>query len=316
MKSTVGLFALRMSFAQRLYTSSLIIVTTTPVEYTSQPENARSDEDTHIADMLDILERAALAAGKAILEIYNSEPEVRLKADQSPVTDADQKAEAIILSWLETYFPVIPVVAEESVAAGKVPNIAGKAFFLVDPLDGTKEFINRRDDFTVNIALVDKGVPILGVVYAPALGVAYSAAEGRAEKFTVTSGVRQENRLIIGCRSHGDHLTAIASRSHNSQETENFLSKHKITDYSAIGSSLKFCLLAEGLADIYPRFSRTMEWDTAAGDAILRAAGGETLTMDGTPLTYGKQGQDNDIDFANPFFVSRGKWRGEKPLIP
>lgn len=295
---------------------SRVIVTATPVEYTSQAANARSDEDANITDMLDILERAALAAGKAILEIYHSGTEVRLKADESPVTDADQKAEAIILSWLENYFPVIPVVAEESVSAGRIPNIAGKAFFLVDPLDGTKEFVNRRDDFTVNIALIDKGVPILGVVYAPALGVAYSAGSGRAEKFTITPGFQQEDRIIIGCRSHGDRLTAIASRSHNSQETVNFLQQHEIADYSAIGSSLKFCLLAEGVADIYPRFSRTMEWDTAAGDAILRAAGGETLTMDGNPLTYGKQGQDSDIDFANPFFVSRGKWRGDRPLIP
>lgn len=266
--------------------------------------------------MLDILERAAMAAGKAILEIYEAGIDVRLKADQSPVTDADQKAEAIILSWLENYFPVIPVVAEESVAAGRVPNIEGKAFFLVDPLDGTKEFVNRHDDFTVNIALIDKGNPVLGVVYAPALGVVYSAEAGRAEKFIVTPAFQMEERLIIGCRSHGDRLTAIGSRSHNSEETESFLSKHRIAGYSAIGSSLKFCLLAEGLADIYPRFSRTMEWDTAAGDAILRAAGGETLTMQGTPLTYGKQGQGNDVDFANPFFVSRGKWRGDRPLIP
>ncbi|MDO9415038.1 3'(2'),5'-bisphosphate nucleotidase CysQ [Pararhizobium sp.] len=257
--------------------------------------------------MLDILERAAIAAGKAILEIYEAGPEVALKPDTSPVTDADQRAEAIILSWLATYFPDIPVVAEEAVAAGNIPDISGKLFFLVDPLDGTKEFIGRHNDFTVNIALIENGIPITGVIYAPALGVAYSARGGKAEKFDVTEDFERGQRLVIGCRGRGDKITALASRSHDSHETREFLHQHGIDDYSAVGSSLKFCLLAEGVADIYPRFSRTMEWDTAAGDAILRAAGGETLTMDGVSLTYGKRNQATDVDFANPFFVSRGK---------
>ncbi|OJF97844.1 3'(2'),5'-bisphosphate nucleotidase CysQ [Pararhizobium antarcticum] len=257
--------------------------------------------------MLDILERAALAAGKAILDIYHAGPDVSYKADCSPVTDADNMAEEIILKDLATAFPDIPIVAEEQAAAGHIPDIENRLFFLVDPLDGTKEFISRHNDFTVNIALIEKGIPIAGVVYAPALGVLYAAARGRAEKFAVTDTFTIGERIIIGCRSRGDKLTALASRSHNSSETLAYMNERGIEDYEAIGSSLKFCLLAEGAADIYPRFSRTMEWDTAAGDAVLRAAGGETLTMDGHPLTYGKRNQSRDVDFANPSFVSRGK---------
>lgn len=257
--------------------------------------------------MLDILEKAALEAGKAILDIYHAGPDVTYKADCSPVTDADNRAEDIILRDLAMAFPDIPVVAEEQVAAGHIPDIENRPFFLVDPLDGTKEFIGRHHDFTVNIALIDKGCPIAGVVYAPALGVLYAAARGTAEKFAVTDTFTIGERIVIGCRSRGDKLTALASRSHNSRETLDYLSGAGIESYEAIGSSLKFCLLAEGAADIYPRFSRTMEWDTAAGDAILRAAGGETLTMDGNPLIYGKRNQSRDVDFANPYFVSRGK---------
>ncbi|MGH6808005.1 MAG: 3'(2'),5'-bisphosphate nucleotidase CysQ family protein, partial [Ensifer adhaerens] len=146
-----------------------------------------------------------------------------------------------------------------------------------------------------------------GVVYAPALGILYAASGGKALKSFISETFQVEPETVIGCRSRGDRLVALASRSHNSAETVAYLAEHGVTDYEAVGSSLKFCLLAEGLADVYPRFSRTMEWDTAAGDAILRAAGGETLTMEGTPLTYGKRNQKSDSDFANPWFVSRGK---------
>ena len=257
--------------------------------------------------MLDILEEAAVAAGKAILDVYHAGPDVSYKPDCSPVTDADENAERIILDRLAAVFPEIPVIAEEAVSAGHVPDISGERFFLVDPLDGTKEFVGRNHDFTVNIALVERGAPIAGVVYAPALGILYAATRNKAKK-AVVSGQRDIGpATVIGCRSRGDRLVALASRSHNSLETIAYLAEHGITDYEAVGSSLKFCLLAEGLADIYPRLSRTMEWDTAAGDAVLRAAGGETVTMDGNPLTYGKRNQIFDIDFANPHFVSRGK---------
>ncbi|CAN7386107.1 3'(2'),5'-bisphosphate nucleotidase CysQ [Pararhizobium sp. LjRoot238] len=257
--------------------------------------------------MLDILEEAAVAAGQAILDVYHAGPDVSYKADCSPVTDADESAEKIILDRLAAAFPDIPVVAEEAVSAGRIPDIEGKSFFLVDPLDGTKEFLGRNDDFTVNIALIERGEPIAGVVYAPALGILYAASGNKAKKAVVSAQREIGPPTIIGCRSRGDRLVALASRSHNSQETIAYLAEHGITDYESIGSSLKFCLLAEGLADIYPRLSRTMEWDTAAGDAILRAAGGETVTMDGNPLFYGKRNQGSDVDFANPHFVSRGK---------
>jgi 3'(2'), 5'-bisphosphate nucleotidase len=257
--------------------------------------------------MLDILEEAAVAAGQAILDVYHAGPDVSYKADCSPVTDADESAEKIILDRLAAAFPDIPVVAEEAASAGRIPDIEGKSFFLVDPLDGTKEFIGRNDDFTVNIALIEKGAPVAGVVYAPALGILYAASRNKAKKAVVSGQHEIGPPTIIGCRSRGDRLVALASRSHNSQETIAYLAEHGITDYEAIGSSLKFCLLAEGLADIYPRLSRTMEWDTAAGDAVLRAAGGETVTMDGNPLFYGKRNQGFDVDFANPHFVSRGK---------
>ncbi len=173
--------------------------------------------------MLDILEKAALEAGKAILDIYHAGPDVTYKVDCSPVTDADNLAEDIILGYLAMAFPDIPVVAEEQVAAGHVPDIESRPFFLVDPLDGTKEFIGRHNDFTVNIALIDKGTPIAGVVYAPALGVLYAAARGTAEKFAVTDAFTIGERIVIGCRSRGDKLTALASRSHNSRETLDYL---------------------------------------------------------------------------------------------
>lgn len=263
--------------------------------------------DRKTGRMLEILQQSAIAAGQAILDIYNAGPEVTHKPDCSPVTDADTTAERIILADLASAFPDIPVVAEEAVSAGFVPEISGKSFFLVDPLDGTKEFISRNDDFTVNIALIENGAPVAGVVYAPALGILYAAHHGKAVKSVIDGSFRLTEETIIGCRSCGDRMVGLASRWHNSAETIDYLEKHGIADYRTVGSSLKFCLLAEGVADVYPRFSRTMEWDTAAGDAILRAAGGETLTMDGTPLTYGKRNQKDDSDFANPWFVSRGK---------
>lgn len=257
--------------------------------------------------MLEIMERAAIAAGEAILQVYDAGPAVTYKADSSPVTDADHRAERIILAQLTAAFPDLPIIAEESVAAGKVPDIAGRRFFLVDPLDGTKEFLDRDSHFTVNIGLIDGGVPVAGVVYAPALGVIYAAGAGEARKTKVEHGRVCCDWRPIGCRKSPVPPVAVVSRRHNSRETIAHLDAQGITDYEAIGSSLKFCLLAEGQADIYPRFSRTMEWDTAAGDAILRAAGGETLIMEGEPLAYGKRNQPNDTDFANPWFISRAK---------
>lgn len=260
-----------------------------------------------IPELKGVMEIAALAAGRAIMAFHKAGTDVHYKPDSSPVTEADEEAERVILEALARHFPEIPVVAEEAVAAGRIPDISGDLFFLVDPLDGTKEFVAGRNEFTVNIALVRDGVPIAGIVYAPALAAGFIAVDKRAERFTVAPDERTiAGRQDIGCRGRGAALTAVASRSHDTPETARFLDDHGIDACTAIGSSLKFCLVAEGLADVYPRFSRTMEWDTAAGDAVLRAAGGETRTLDGRPLVYGKLRQRHDSDFANPDFIASG----------
>lgn len=257
-------------------------------------------------DMLKEFERIAIAAGAVIMEIYQGDIDVTIKGDQSPVTEADQKAETLILSELKALYPDIPVVAEEEAAAGRIPELDGRSFILVDPLDGTKEFINKREDFTVNIALIEDGVPVAGVVFAPARGVAYSGAKGKAEKLVIADGAVTARNAIETRKPNGRQV-AVASRSHNSPETVAFLEEKGITEYKSVGSSLKFCLVAEGEADVYPRFGRTMEWDTAAGDAVLRAAGGVTLNTDGTVFAYGKCNQATDSDFANPYFIAWGK---------
>ncbi|WEX75628.1 3'(2'),5'-bisphosphate nucleotidase CysQ [Sinorhizobium numidicum] len=263
--------------------------------------------------LCELLERIALDAGAAILEVYEAGANVCYKNDHSPVTEADERAEAIILERLSAAFPHIPVIAEEAVASGRIPDIGSSAFFLVDPLDGTKEFINRRNDFTVNIALIEGSVPIAGIVYAPAQRCAYVADKGRAEKLLFGDRAAIEDRQAIRVRTRGPVLTAVASRSHNSAETEAFLVGHGVTDYTSVGSSLKFCMLAEGKADVYPRFGRTMEWDTAAGDAVLQAAGGSVVRLDGSRLLYGKRMQEGDSDFANPHFVA---WANMAPASP
>lgn len=256
--------------------------------------------------MLDIFENAALKAGAAILDIYSTAPQVSLKADSSPVTLADERAEEIIVAALVKAFPTIPVVAEEAVAAGHAPDIDCR-FFLVDPLDGTKEFINNRQDFTVNIALIDRGVPVAGFVYAPALGVAYAGEGKSAWKMAVSPEGLATVRVPITSRTVVTPPVGLISRSHCNPLTHAFVAEHAVKDCRSVGSSLKFCVLAEGGADVYPRFTRTMEWDTAAGDAILRAAGGMTLGLDGKPLLYGKRNQSDDCDFANPSFIAWGR---------
>lgn len=279
----------------------------------AKPEAERPETmQAEATELKRVMESAALAAGRAIMAVHNIGPDVHFKPDSSPVTQADEEAESVILEALARYFPDIPVVAEEAVAAGRVPDISGGLFFLVDPLDGTKEFVAGRNEFTVNIALIESDAPIAGIVYAPALASGFIAVDGRAERFTVADGHTLANRQDIGCRGRGKALTAVASRSHDTPETARFLDDHGIEACTAIGSSLKFCLIAEGLADVYPRFSRTMEWDTAAGDAVLRAAGGQTRTLDGASLAYGKRNQLHDADFANPNFIASGAdWRRE-----
>ena len=249
--------------------------------------------------LLEAAERAAHAAGEAILEIYASDFAVARKRDQSPVTLADGKAEAIILPLLREAAPDIPVIAEELAEAEGLPATVPPLFWLVDPLDGTKEFIKRNGEFTVNIALVEGDRPVLGVIAIPVKGVVYGAAGPGTARVTDGGG---RVRRIAAREPPGDGLTAAYSRSHaDTERLETWLAPYRIAERIVAGSALKFCLLAEGSADLYPRFGPTMEWDTAAGQAILEAAGGSVTMLDGTPFRYGKPG------FLNPGFVARGR---------
>ncbi|TIO77102.1 MAG: 3'(2'),5'-bisphosphate nucleotidase CysQ [Mesorhizobium sp.] len=264
---------------------------------------AASDDEA----MLGVFERLALNAGREVMRVFREGCAVDSKVDNSPVTEADRESEKIILAGLRAAYPDIPCVAEEEVAAGvATPDLDG-AFFLVDPLDGTKEFVNRRTDFTVNIALVRNGAPEVGVVFAPCAGRFFSGRPGRAESIEVDKDYRIVGRRPISVRAGGTPLAVVASRSHNTPETDAFIRGLGAAEIVSIGSSLKFCLVAAAEADVYPRFGRTMEWDTAAGDAVLRAAGGMTRTLDGQPLVYGKRNQAGDTDFANPHFIATGK---------
>lgn len=261
--------------------------------------------------MLGVFERLALAAGREVMRVFDAGCAVDQKSDSSPVTEADRQSEKIILAGLRAAFPDIPCVAEEEASAGIVPPDLDDAFFLVDPLDGTKEFVNRRTDFTVNIALVRHGVPEIGVVFAPCTGRFFSGRPGRAEAIDINGDYQIIGRRPISVRAGVAPLTVVASRSHNTPETEAYIRTVGAAEIVSVGSSLKFCLVASAEADVYPRFGRTMEWDTAAGDAVLRAAGGMTRTLDGQPLAYGKRDQSDDEDFANPHFIASGKSAGQ-----
>ena len=251
---------------------------------------------------LSLLVEAAVEAGQVAARIYHGGFEVTVKADATPVTDADHAAEAVILRHLAQHLPHIPVVAEEQAAAGVIP-VTGTEFFLVDPLDGTKEFINRSGDFTVNIALVSAGRPVLGVVYAPATGRLFAGDviaghAWRAQREPGTQGSAPEAIRVRPVPAAG--VTAVASRSHRTPETDAYLAGYTVAELTSVGSSLKFCLVAEGAADLYPRLGPTMEWDTAAGHAVLAAAGGSVVAPDGAALAYGKPG------FRNSWFVAAG----------
>lgn len=239
----------------------------------------------------------AVRAGEEIMAVYEGAIEVREKEDKSPVTDADDRAERLILDALGRLDPSLPVVAEESAAKGQVPELGNGPFWLVDPLDGTKEFISRNGEFTVNIALVVDDAPVIGVVYAPVpqrLFVAY----GPGKVFAEDRG--SAPRPIAAAASAPDGLVVVASRSHSNPETEAYLAELTVKRMASAGSSLKFCLVAAGEADIYPRLGPTNEWDTAAGHAVLAAAGGSVRTLDGQPLRYRKP------TLRNPPFVARG----------
>lgn len=245
---------------------------------------------------------------------YTGSTEIEIKADSSPVTNADRDSQAIILEALKRLAPGIPVVSEE--VATDLTASLGPRFFLVDPLDGTKEFIKKRTDFTINVALVDRERPRFGLVYAPARSLlALTIADGEAVEAILPPNaaggdLSKISKTKLSAReANPEGLTAVVSLSHFDPETEAFLSRHKIAERSSAGSAVKFLELARGRADVYPRFGHTMEWDTAAGHAVLEAAGGSAVTVDGTPLRYGKI----EAGLRNPGFVAWGRNGAESP---
>lgn len=260
------------------------------------------------ATLLQALETLALKAGTEIMRFFPTQVSATIKADGSPVTAADLCAEALILEGLRQQFPEIPCIAEEEIARGDALRDPGPTFFLVDALDGTKEFLHSREEFTVNIALVRDGVPVLGVVYAPAKHTLYTGllATGLAHRRLIAPDGSDSPAIALHAKPvPATQPTIVASRSHRTADTNAFIDAHPGAEVKAVGSSLKFCLIASGEADLYPCFGRTMEWDTAAGQAVLLAAGGQVRLPDGAPLRYGKRFQE-DADFANPWFIASG----------
>jgi 3'(2'), 5'-bisphosphate nucleotidase len=248
----------------------------------------------------------AVLAAVPVMEIYERGCQALVKPDGSPVTEADQASEAILLDGLAHLVPDCVVVAEEACAAHGYPQV-GDRFILVDPLDGTREFLGRNGEFTVNVALIEAGVPVCGAVYAPASNRLWiGALPDFAQSMSVSPGSplpgAGQRRPIRVRPAPDDGIVAMVSRSHLDHETRSYVSRFNLRQLVAAGSSVKFCLIAEGMADLYPRFSVTSEWDTAAGDAVLRAAGGHVLAVDGTPLRYGKRA----AAFRNPAFVACG----------
>lgn len=264
-------------------------------EHALQPGGSQEDQD-----LLAALRLIAERAGKIVLRHYvDGTTEARSKADDSPVTAADEETEAFLLDALALLTPEVPIVSEEAAAAEGLPAEAAKRFWLVDPLDGTKEFLSRNGEFTVNVALIEEGLPVAGVVHAPALAMTWAGAGPGSATFSETD----HPPMAIHCRAlPAEGATVVASRRHgDNADLEAFLARYKVAAMKNAGSSLKFCLLASGQADLYPRFGRTMEWDTAAGHAVLLAAGGRVETVEGRPLTYGKPG------FENPYFIAYGR---------
>lgn len=251
--------------------------------------------DATLSPRLKILVRIARAAGAVVMRHYEAGCDTRTKSDRSPVTDADEEAEKLILAELAAAYPGVPVVAEEEAAAGRIVQ-AGAHFFLVDPVDGTKEFVKKGGEFTVNIGEIRNGAPVSGVVLAPAIGRLFVGAVGEGAFELSGDAIR----TIAARAPAADGLVAVSSRSHPDAQTDALLKTLPIKDRTNAGSSLKFCLVAAGEADIYPRAGQTMEWDTAAGHAVLAAAGGRMTSWDGAPFVYGKP------DFRNGPFIARG----------
>lgn len=242
--------------------------------------------------------RLAIEAGAEIMRFYREGASTRMKDDHTPVTEADEVADRLIVEGLRRATPDIPVLSEESVDLKAQPDLSGARFWLVDPLDGTKEFLNRTDEFTVNIALIEAGRPRIGVLYAPACDECY-VADGTGRSVIIVNGAPP--REIHARERPAEGAVVVASRFHRDQATNDFIAHERVSSVASAGSALKFGLIAKGEADLYPRFGRTMEWDTAAGHAVLAAAGGSVRRLDGEELRYGKAGLDN------PHFIARGR---------
>ncbi|MCM2343266.1 MAG: 3'(2'),5'-bisphosphate nucleotidase CysQ [Alphaproteobacteria bacterium] len=259
----------------------------------------------HPQALCNMVRRIAIAAGDITLQYFDEagmdQSNVELKSDGSPLTKADTEAEHFITAALHQLLPDVPVIGEESMARGEIVSISGYDYFwLVDPLDGTIQFKNGNPEYTVNIALIHKGQPVIGVVYAPALGELYAGC-GAGTALRWLQETDKEKLIKTRTPPHGG-LTVVSSKNHGDLgKLDHFLSAHKVAKRIAVGSSLKICWIAAGKADLYPRFGQTSEWDTAAADAILRSAGGVVENMDGQPLIYGNHG----TDFRNPEFIAR-----------
>lgn len=275
-------------------------------------------EQSWPANLVPPLTNLILEAGQAIMEIFESDFEILSKQDASPVTIADEKGEAIITKALASLTPHIPVIGEEAKSQGKAPDLDNatqdgkKYFWLVDPLDGTKEFIKRGTDFTVNIGLIEDGHPIMGLVYAPALGKIWVGGQDVEAKLLTVSDYKVTASQNMATRCfHPENAVIVASKSHRSPELESWLAHYPDAEHVSIGSSLKFCLVAEGQADLYPRLGPTCEWDTAAAHAVLVGAGGKVLDDHGQPLCYGKDFRT----YLNPYFIAIGDPNLQTPTL-
>lgn len=264
-----------------------------------------ASDTLELTNLVDTLAALVLEGGKIAMRHHGRVGEVASKADTSPLTQADLEVDAFLCEGLEKAFPQIPVVTEERAATHRTGH-AGRLFFLVDPIDGTKEFVAERGEFTINIGLVEDGVPAAGAVYAPAVDRLFAGANGLGA--FEASAINPARRLLVTAKPDNNALVVVASRSHMTPQTQDFVDANRVGRLTNAGSSLKFCLLAAGEADLYPRFGPTMEWDTAAGHAVLSAAGGFVEEISGAPLNYGKPG------YRNPNFVAYTA--GTKFVIP
>lgn len=247
---------------------------------------------------IDVVSEVARKAGAAIMEIYDGDHSVEFKDDKSPLTAADKASHEVIVDGLQRHFPAIPILSEEGKSIPYEVRKKWQCFWLVDPLDGTKEFIKRNGEFTVNIALLENGAPVFGVVYVPAQNVLFWGATGKGA--WRQKGEGKPERIAVRTADPAKGLTVVMSRSHPSSELEEYLKGIKVAEALPVGSSLKLCAVAEGRADLYPRLGPTMEWDTAAGQAVVEGAGGSVRTPEGAPLAYNKE------NLLNPHFFVKG----------